>query len=151
MNPDLDLGISRLIKAPRAAVWKAWTDPELFQQWWLPAPLRCEIKEMDVRPGGGLTTLMSEDGGPFVPHVAGCYLAIDPLERIVFTNTMTSGWRPAVGGFMTTIITLKDHAEGTDYRALVMHKDPADRATHEKMGFYDGWGTVTDQLSRLVE
>lgn len=27
MNPDLDLSIERIIRAPRKAVWEAWTDP----------------------------------------------------------------------------------------------------------------------------
>jgi uncharacterized protein YndB with AHSA1/START domain len=31
-----------------------------------------------------------------------------------------------------------------------MHKDKADRDEHEAMGFHEGWGTVTDQLIRLV-
>jgi len=34
-----DLAMSRLIRAPRSAVWKAWTDPAQFAQWWLPQPL----------------------------------------------------------------------------------------------------------------
>jgi uncharacterized protein YndB with AHSA1/START domain len=33
VNPDLDLTISRLIKAPRSVVWSAWTDPWNFEQW----------------------------------------------------------------------------------------------------------------------
>jgi uncharacterized protein YndB with AHSA1/START domain len=27
VNPDLDLTISRVIKAPRSVIWSAWTDP----------------------------------------------------------------------------------------------------------------------------
>ena len=27
VNPELDLTISRVIKAPRSAIWRAWTDP----------------------------------------------------------------------------------------------------------------------------
>ncbi|MNJ75998.1 hypothetical protein D3C77_731960 [compost metagenome] len=52
---------------------------------------------------------------------------------------------------MTAIITLKDHADGTDYAAHVMHRSNADRTMHEEMGFYDGWGTVIGQLAGLVE
>ena len=151
IRPDLDLTIQRVIRAPRAVVWSAWTDPASFAEWWIPAPARCRVAAMELVPGGALETEMSEDGGPFVPHLRGCYLAVDPLERLVFTNALVAGWRPAEHPFITAIITMRDHAEGTDYRAHVMHKDDATRAMHERMGFHDGWGTVTAQLAALAE
>jgi uncharacterized protein YndB with AHSA1/START domain len=150
-NPDLDLTITRVIKAPRSAVWNAWTDPARFAQWWVPAPAKCKVREMDLRPGGALVTEISENGGAFKPHLSGCFLAVDDLERIVFTNALLGGWRPAEHPFMTAIITLRDHPQGTDYVAHVMHKSNADRNMHEEMGFYDGWGTVAEQLAKLVE
>jgi uncharacterized protein YndB with AHSA1/START domain len=150
-DPELDLTISRVIKAPRQLVWSAWTDPASFEQWWVPAPARCNVVEMDLRPGGSFVTQISEDGGDFKPHLKGCFLAIDDLERIVFTNALVGGWRPAERPFMTASITLQDHPTGTNYVAHVMHKSTTDRDTHEAMGFYDGWGTVTEQLARLVE
>lgn len=151
VNPELDLTISRVIKAPRSAIWRAWTDRASFEQWWVPAPARCKVQEMELRPGGSLVTLLSENGGDFVPHLRGCFLAIDELERLVFTNSLVGGWRPAEEPFMTAIITLREHPQGTEYVAHVMHKSNADRTMHEKMGFHDGWGTVTEQLARLVE
>jgi uncharacterized protein YndB with AHSA1/START domain len=150
-HPELDLTISRVIKAPRSAVWSAWTDPASFEQWWIPAPARCKVVEMDLRPGGSLVTKISENGGDFLPHLSACFLALDELERIVFTNALVGGWRPAERPFMTAIITLRDHPMGTDYVAHVMHKSNADRNMHEEMGFYDGWGTVVEQLAKLVE
>jgi uncharacterized protein YndB with AHSA1/START domain len=87
----------------------------------------------------------------FAPHLNACFLAVDHRERIVFTNALTGGWRPAEEPFMTAIITLEDHPLGTNYLAHVMHKSNADRDMHEKMGFYDGWGTVAEQLAKLVE
>jgi uncharacterized protein YndB with AHSA1/START domain len=150
-SPDLDLTISRVIKASRSAVWNAWTDPASFAQWWIPAPARCRVVEMDLRPGGALVTQISENGGAFAPHLSGCFLALDELERIVFTNALVGGWRPAEHPFMTAIITLRDHPLGTDYVAHVMHKNTADRSMHEEMGFHHGWGTVAEQLARLVE
>ncbi|WP_044241455.1 SRPBCC family protein [Chondromyces apiculatus] len=150
-NPDLDLTISRIIKAPRSLVWSAWTDRESFEQWWMPAPAKCKVVEMDLRPGGAFTTQMSEKGGDFVPHLSGCFLDIVDGERLVFTNALLGGWRPAEQPFMTAIITLKDHPTGTEYAAHVMHKSNADRKMHEEMGFFDGWGTCIEQLARLAE
>jgi uncharacterized protein YndB with AHSA1/START domain len=153
-KPDRDLTISRVIKAPRSAVWKAWTDPRSFEQWWIPEPLTCRVVEMDLRPGGSFVTQMSENGADYTPHLSGCFLAVDDLERIVFTNALLGGWRPAEQYYptaMTAIITFADHPMGTEYVSQAMHKNDADRTTHEEMGFYDGWGTVVAQLARLVE
>lgn len=150
-DPDLDLTMARIIKAPRSAVWRAWTDPTRLEQWWVPAPALCKVIDMDLKPGGSFVTRISEGGGDFVPHINACFLAVDELSRIVFTDTLVAGWRPAENAFMTAIITLGDHPAGTQYAAHVMHRSKADRDMHEEMGFHDGWGTVAEQLARLVE
>ena len=151
LDPQRDLEITRIIKAPRAKIWDAWTKPEQFAQWWIPEPALCRVLELDVRPGGAMITEMNEDGTGFVPHMQACYLDVEAGRRIVFTNALTGGWRPAEQAFITAIITLDDHDQGTAYRALVMHKSPEDRTMHQELGFYDGWGTVAAQLAKLVE
>ena len=45
----------------------------------------------------------------------------------------------------------EEHAEGTDYRVIVRHGSEADRDKHERLGFFDGWGSVTDALAALSE
>lgn len=150
-DPRLDLRISRVIKAPRAVVWRAWTDPARFERWWVPAPALCRVVRMELRPGGAFETKISENGGAFSPHLTACFLAAEEGRRLVFTNALTAGWRPADNPFMTAVITLTDHPDGTDYAAHVMHRSDADRAMHEEMGFFDGWGTVIAQLAGLVE
>jgi uncharacterized protein YndB with AHSA1/START domain len=104
-----------------------------------------------VRPGGSFVTRISENGGEFVPHMSACFLAVEEGKQIVFTNALLGGWRPAENAFLTAIVTLEDHPSGTEYVAHVMHKDTADRNMHEEMGFYDGWGTVIEQLATLTE
>jgi uncharacterized protein YndB with AHSA1/START domain len=153
MNPDLDLTLQRIIRAPRASVWRAWTDPSSLERWWIPAPTRCRVDRLEPRPGGALVTSMSDDGAPFAPHLDACFLVVDELDRIVFTNAIDSELRPATGSPvpMTAEVTLADHPDGTDYRVLVRHGDPTVRARHEQLGFEHGWGAVTGQLARLVE
>lgn len=149
---DLDLAVTRVLKAPRAAVWSAWTDPKKFEQWWVPAPEVCLVIEMDLRPGGLFSTELSGDGIEFAPHITGCFLAVDELERIVFTTALAGAWRPVETAFaITAVIEMTDHPDGTEYVATAMHRSAADRDEHETLGFYDGWGTVTQQLASLVE
>lgn len=150
-HPELDLTVSRIIKAPRSAVWKAWSDPQSFQQWWVPAPEICRVQEMDLRPGGSFRTDISQDAREFSPHMTACFLVVDELERIVYTDALVAGWRPSEASFVTAVITMKDHAEGTEYTATAMHRNKTDRDQHEELGFHDGWGTVTRQLAELVE
>jgi uncharacterized protein YndB with AHSA1/START domain len=138
MNPELDLGIDRIIRAPRKQVWDAWTQPAKLAHWWIPAPTHCRVERLDVRAGGGFVTLMSDDGEAFVPHLDACFLVADEYERIVFTNAIAE-------------VVLRDHPDGTDYRVTVRHGDPAARARHSELGFAEGWGTTTAQLARLAE
>ena len=46
-----DLVISRRVRAPRAALWRAWTDPDLLKQWWCPKPWTTEVRAFELRPG----------------------------------------------------------------------------------------------------
>jgi uncharacterized protein YndB with AHSA1/START domain len=153
VNPDLDLVIGRIIKAPREAVWRAWTDPDRLAKWWVPAPARCKVEQLEPRPGGAFVTSLSEDGAIFTPHLDACFLVAEEAARLVFTNAVDSTYRPADPQpvAMTATITLADHPEGTDYRILVTHADPEAKDRHEKLGFAEGWGTVTAQLATEAE
>lgn len=89
---------------------------------------------------------------------AGCVLEAVVGERLAWTNTLGPGFRPNpaqpedCGGFpFTAIMTLEDMGDGRSrYRAVAMHRNQADRNTHEKMGFHEGWGTCADQLGEVA-
>jgi uncharacterized protein YndB with AHSA1/START domain len=153
MNPDLDLSLQRVIRASPATVWRAWTDPSRLERWWVPAPTVARVDRLEVRPGGAFVTSMSDDGDVFVAHMDASFLVVDEHERLAFTNAIDSQWRPRSPApiAMTAEITFGEHREGTDYRVVVRHGDPAARARHEQLGFVDGWGSVTAQLATLVE
>ena len=145
-NEELDLMISRLLRAPRSRVWQAWADPEHLKQWWCPKPWTTEVRAFDMKAGGAFhTTMRGPDGG--VSDNPGSFLHVLPMERIVFTSLMTGGWRPATPWMpFTAIISMEDEGEGTRYTTHVMHKDKAGRDSHEEMGFFDGWNSCITQL-----
>ena len=147
-----ELTISRLINAPPARVWRAWSKPEHLAKWWIPAPIECKVVKLDLCPGGGFETRMREDDGDFRPHVEGCFLEIVPEVRMVWTTCLSEGWRPTEPWLaLTAVITLALEGESTRYSARVLHKTAADSRKHEEMGFHEGWGTTIDQLAAFVE
>ncbi|MFT4189595.1 MAG: SRPBCC domain-containing protein [Aeromicrobium sp.] len=78
---------------------------------------------------------------------------MEPERRLAFTNAVDSSWRPATPEpvSMSAEITLGDHPDGVDYRVVVRHGSPASRDRHEELGFFEGWGTVTDALAEIAE
>jgi uncharacterized protein YndB with AHSA1/START domain len=149
---ESSLTIDRFIAAPPAAVWDAWSDPAKLALWWIPAPLACEVVQLDLRPGGGFETRMCEGGGDWQPHVEGCFLEAIPNERLVWTTALKAGWQPVEPWLaLTAILTFEAREGGTLYRSRVLHRSPEDAAKHEDMGFRDGWGTVLGQLAALLE
>lgn len=146
-----DLTITRLVRAPRATLWRAWTDPLLLKQWWCPKPWTTEVRAFELHPGGDFHTFMrGPDGG--TSDNPGCFLEIVPRERLVFTSMLTGGWRPNIPWMpFTAVITMADEGEGTRYVARVMHPDEKARAQHEELGFFDGWNTVITQLEAFAQ
>lgn len=145
------LTIARHIKAPPALVWRAWSEPAHFARWWIPAPIECQVVKLDLRPGGGFETRMREGDGPFQPHVEGCFLEVAPASRLVFTTVLAEGWRPIEPWLaLTAIMTMTPEGDGTRYAARVMHRNAAEAAKHDEMGFQEGWGIAIDQLAAQV-
>lgn len=146
-----ELTISRLIPAPPATVWRAWSDPEILARWWIPAPYACRVIKLDLRPGGGFETQMREGDGPFQPHVEGCILEAVPERRLVFTTQLAEGWRPIKPWLaLTAILEFTPEDGGTRYAACVLHRSAEDARKHEELGFEQGWGAALDQLAATV-
>jgi uncharacterized protein YndB with AHSA1/START domain len=159
INPMLDLAFERIVDVPKELVWQAWTTPDLIKQWFTPAPWKTIECEIDLRPGGIFRTVMLSPEGQEFPN-QGCYLEVFKNERLVWTNALTAGFRPAfssgdkadsaVGFAFTAAIALAAQGSGTKYTATVIHADEAACRQHAEMGFHEGWGKALDQLVALI-
>jgi uncharacterized protein YndB with AHSA1/START domain len=149
--PPFSLSLTRLLKAPRANIWQAFSTAENLAQWWCPKPWTTEVREFDFKAGGGFYTfLRGPDGG--TSDNPGCFLAVEPMARIVSTSMLLGGFRPAPPSWMpmTAIWTFADEAAGTRYTATALHADQAKCDEHAKMGFEAGWGACAAQLEAFA-
>ena len=147
---DRELVLTRILNAPRANVFRAWTEPALLKQWFAPRPYTVFVAEMDLRPGGTSMIVMRDPQGNELPN-PGVVLEVVKNERIVFTDAYTQAWQPSSRPFMTAIISFDDAGPGkTLYTARALHWSAADREEHEKMGFHEGWGLCAQQLEEVA-
>jgi len=155
MSEKLDLEISRFVAAPRAKLWRAWSDPRLLEQWWCPKPWTTQVRAFEFKAGGVFHTVMrgpNGEGDEGEGEKPGIFLDVTPQERIIFTSCLTEGWRPNASWMpMTAIFTFADEGDGTRYVARCLHGDAATAKKHEDMGFFDGWGTCMTQLEELAQ
>src|SRR5580765_3409965 len=86
MHDYIPLHISRSFEAPRQAVWDAWTQPEQFKQWFMPAPFSVPDCELDVREGGKLRVDTQGPDGVIMP-MTGAYKVVDAPSKLVFTGS----------------------------------------------------------------
>ena len=161
INPELDLMFERVVDVQPEKIWQAWTTPEKLLPWFCPPPWKTVECEIDLRPGGKFYTVMQSPDGQQFPNL-GCYLEIIPNQKLVWTNAVEPGFRPAkqpesspghecVEFLMTATIMLEPHINSTKYTAFVQHNTVEHRNQHEKMGFEEGWGACLDQLVAMIK
>jgi uncharacterized protein YndB with AHSA1/START domain len=150
-NNERELVLARIVDATPEQLFKLWTTPELFPEWFCPKPWRAEATAMDLRPGGAsCSTMYGPDGEVF--ENKGVYLEVVPNEKIVFTDAFTEGWVPAEGGgMMTATLTFERRPDGkTLYVARAAHPTVEKLKQHEEMGFHGGWGVVAEQMEEVA-
>ncbi|MCT7375869.1 SRPBCC family protein [Chelativorans salis] len=146
---DRELVLTRLYDAPREKVFRAFTDPEIFKQWFVPRPWTITSAELDVRSGGTNRFTMRDPDGNEYPN-QGVYLEVVENEKLVMTDAYTEAWQPSEKPFFTAILTFEDEGGKTRYTARARHWTVEDRKAHEEMGFHEGWGQCADQLAELL-
>jgi uncharacterized protein YndB with AHSA1/START domain len=148
---DTELAIVRILDAPRAAVWRCWTEPHLLKQWYCPRPWTVPEADFDLRPGGRMNMVMAGPNGERNP-LTGIFLEVSPQESLTFTDAFTEGFIPARTSFMTGYVRLSDEAGGgTRLVWGARHKTAEDTKTHLEMGFEQGWCAAAQQLEDLAK
>lgn len=135
------LRLSRIIPAPREAVFAAWTDPQLLTQWWGPGPVSCPQAEVDLRKGGRYRLANLEPDGSIV-WISGHFEHVRPPEELIYT------WNASIVPGEATLVRVLflAHALGTEI--VLTHErfaEPAVRDMH-----LSGWNGCVDKLEAVL-
>lgn len=107
---DREIIVTRLIDAPVARVWRAWTDNDEIVKWWGPHGFSDETSAREFKPGGHWKhTMIGPDGARF-PNYA-TYKEIEKEKRILLVN----------GG------SKEDEAKGVGFRSEITFKAVGDK------------------------
>lgn len=144
---ELELVITRVLDAPRALVFRAWTDPKQVAQWWGPHGFTNPVCELDVRPGGAILIHMRGPDGVVYPD-KGVFHEIEVPGRLVF---MSSAVEDEEGNPQLEVLNTVTFADLGSKTTLTMHARVL-KATPEVAGalagMEEGW---SQSLERLAE
>ena len=156
MTDDLTLVLTRHIKASPDTVYRCWTDAKLLPRWFAPDPVQVVECDVDATPGGIFNVVMQMPGHDPMAAPAGCVLVADKGTRLVWTAALGPDFQPnpphsnADDFYMTADLRFEAEDGGCRYTVTARHATPEAKQAHEKMGFFTGWGTTTDQLAALA-
>ena len=140
--------IVRVFDAPRALVWKAWTDPKMLEQWFGPRGFTSTVPELDVRIGGGLRIVMHGPDGNDYP-MKGVFREVKPPERLVFSNiAVDKNGNHLLKGETTVVL-----AEENGKTKLTLHtyaKGLVPLAPQMLAGMEAGWTQSIDKMEDLL-
>lgn len=142
---DNTITIKRLFEAPIELVWEAWTTAEHIVKWWGPPGVETKIIHHEFKVGGQWKYVMAmPNGHDFIAE--GEYSEITPPYKLV----TTANFLPMTEGVILEVILSKSGTK-TDFTFNVIHKTEAYKLKQEKMGVYNGWGSVFDRLAELLK
>jgi uncharacterized protein YndB with AHSA1/START domain len=146
---DRELVATRVFDAPRALVFKAWTDPGRIGRWWGPRGFTTTSYAMDVRPGGVWRFCMhGPDGVDYQNKIT--YTEVVEPERIAYEHGGDKDCEPVN---FEVIVTFEEHGDGkTKLTMRMIFPSPAARDfTVEKYGADEGLHQTLDRLGEYAE
>ena len=140
--------ITRVFDAPRALVFKAWTDPRHLAQWWGPEGFTNPVCEFEAHVGGALRIHMRGPDGAVYP-MKGVIREIVAPERLVFSSVAVD----AAGKHLLEGLTTVTFAEQNGRTKMTMHTHAAAVAeigVGYLQGMEAGWTQSIDRLEGLL-
>jgi uncharacterized protein YndB with AHSA1/START domain len=144
--------VKREFNASLSNVWSAWTEPEILDQWWAPAPFKSETKSMEFKEGGRrLYAMVGQDGEKRWSTFD--YTSISPKTNFKHTTTFSDaeGNPNSVFGSSYWDITFSQEGNSTIVDIAIRRDSLAELEKIIEMGFKEGFKMALQSLDKIFE
>jgi len=154
--------IAREFAAPRALVWRVWTEREHFARWFGPKGITVSLVEFDLRPGGMCHYSMTTPDGKKIWGKA-VYREIVPPTKLVWINSFSDENAGLTRHPLTKdkwplqMLTVVTFAENAGRTTITVNWLPIDADDEERRVFdanlasmNQGWGGTFEQLTAYL-
>lgn len=146
--------VTRTFDAPKEDVYKAYTTPNLMQQWLLGPPgWTMSVCEMDIKVGGKFTWRWRDNNHKTEFGFSGKFMEIAPDYKIVHNEIYDPG---TVGGKMgeclvTVVFVEKENDRSTDLQMTIKYENKEVCEQALSTGMTDGMEMSYQNLDRVLK
>src|SRR5437016_8011814 len=83
-TPSTNIRIERTYPTSAEEVWRLWTTSDGIESWWAPDGFKCEVRTLDLRPGGELVYALTATGPEQVEFMKGAGMPLTTEARKTF-------------------------------------------------------------------
>lgn len=149
---NCSVNVKREFNAPLANVWSAWTEAEILDQWWAPAPFKSKSKIMDFKEGGRrLYAMIGPDGQERWSTFD--YTSVSPKTNFKHTTTFSDADGNPNSEFGSSYwdITFLEQGKSTLVDIHIKRDSFQELEKIIEMGFKQGFTSAMESLDKIFE
>ncbi|KAF2330455.1 SRPBCC family protein [Flavobacterium ginsenosidimutans] len=144
------VNVKREFNASLPQVWSAWTEAQILDQWWAPAPWKSRTKSMEFKEGGRRLYAMVGPEGEEHWALAD-YTSIDPKTNVKWLDAFCD----SEGNLNTEFprsdwdVTFSEKDGSTFVNVVIKHEKLSDLEMIIQMGFKEGFTIAMEGLDTI--
>ncbi|KQB37814.1 SRPBCC family protein [Flavobacterium aquidurense] len=144
------VNVKREFNASLSNVWSAWTEAEILDQWWAPAPWKAKTKRMDFKEGGQRLYAMLGPRGEEHWALAD-FKSITPKTNFKYLDAFCDNEGNLNKDFPRSDwdVSFSEHGDMTIVDIAIKHENLSDLEKIIEMGFKEGFTIAMQGLDEI--
>lgn len=146
----ITVNITREFKASLSHVWSAWTEAEILDQWWAPAPWKSKTKRMEFKEGGQRLYAMVGPQGEEHWALAD-FTSITPKTNFKYLDAFCDNEGNLNNDFPRSDwdVNFSEQGDTTFVDIAIKHEKLSDLEKIIEMGFKEGFTIAMEGLDKI--